>query len=767
MKDITNMASLLTYLEPAGNKFTLNISLLAQDTSLPEKSIFPFIIVNDSDPFARLIEARVVSDAGSEVKKLFLFVQRDWYNLKKNALWPFSNHDVRDSWQKSFSFYADRKREDQSFILLSKQLDKTGKILQFCSLFYCKATKKYFHPPCPKCGRILQQCEDDSLLKTSGLYPFSTSLKRYMFCSVCDSPDFFSYEMEGSAPSSLKDRQALMKSFAELKKAEESTAFPCIGCHFHEECYEKGNRVLTRIVPFSFYPFYMFAFEAASLNALDFIALISGADFQDAESLLVSNREFGRVASLKEIKQACAGNIPFLFDHDERYFLEILYLKLAFLQEVIQNFRSGGKFIHPDLNPGIEQIWVKFPEQSGLLPYFWNFKTEILGIGSYAHSPILSKPLSDSLFLMGLIWFYTLLTNKRQTMSDVFVYLEKFSSEENVSFEKLMNESVFEPVNIFWDPQGKTINRNWNSFWERSLKLAWSLLTSNLQTVDGVGEKFLQAIQDLRKDIRENLFLEVSPYSVKAPIAVETVSQSTENDAIHEILVSIIRKLQTTISKKKEEDEQRVKEASFITAPEKPQNISKPPIYESIGEPITETVILSSRLTEKEVTIPSVEEKQKSPEIVEAKKAEGELQETLILSVKDLENKKISQTKVTEEFIAETVIISPVKPAPKEAEKTEGEVKKTKMSVEDLLASTVILSSRPSEKEVTIPPAEDIRKTPQTVTPQKAEDEQETVVVSLDNLEHKKKSQNKVTEDLLTETVILKPGEKSKNGTKK
>ncbi|MEN6320490.1 MAG: hypothetical protein ABFD82_17265 [Syntrophaceae bacterium] len=386
-------------------------------------------------------------------------------------------------------------------------------------------------------------------------------------------------------------------------------------------------------------------------------------------------------------------------------------------------------------------------------------------------------------------------------MSDVFVCLEKFSSEEKVSFEKFMNDGVFDPVNIFWDPQGKIIKSNWNSFWERALRLGWSLLNSSFQTVDRAGEKFLQEIQDLRNDIRENLFLEVSPYSAKTPSAEETVSNNIEDDAIHEILIGIIRKLQPTIPKKKEEEENKVNETEVLTDTRKPQKTPEPPIYEYIGEPVTETVILSSRLTEKEVTIPPVEEKQKTPEIVEAKKTEDELQETLILSVKDLDQKKISQTKVAEEIISETVIISPVKPAPKEAEKIEGEVKKKKMSVEDLLASTVILSSRPSEKEVTNPPAEETRKTPQSIPAQKAEDEQETFIVSLDDLEHKKKSQNKATEefivetviispvgpapkeaektegeekkkkmsveDLLTETVILKPGEKSKNGTKK
>jgi hypothetical protein len=696
MKDIKHIASLLTYLGPVGNKFFLNLSLITQDTSLPEENIFPSITIDDSDPLARLIEARVVSDAGSEVKRLFLFVQRDRYTLKKKALWPFNNNDARDLWQKAFSFYADRKREDQSFILFSNQLSNKGEILPFSSLFYCKAIKVFFHPPCPKCGRILQQCEDDNLLRKSGLYPFSTSLKRYLFCSACGSPDFFVYEMEQTDPSFLKDRRTLIKNFAELKKTEEITTFPCIGCHLHEECYRKDNRVLTRVVPFSFYPFYMFAFEAASLNALDFIALISGATFEEAESLPESNREFGRVTCLKAVRQACAANTPFLFDHDERHFLEILYLKLSFLGEVMRSFQSGEKFINPDLRPGIDQIWVNLPENSGMLPFFWNFKVKILGIGRHTSSSLLSKTVSDSLFLVGLIWFYTLLTNKQQNISDVLICLEKFFSEENVSFEKYVDESVFNPLNIFWDQQGKIVESSWNRFWERSLRLGWSLLNSSFQTVDRGGEKFLQQIHDLRKDIKENLFLKEIPYSATAPNPAETVSHNTEDDAIHSILVGIIRKLQPMISKKKEAEEMKVNETIILTATRKPWETPDPPIDEDIGEPATETVILYARPSEKEITIPPTEETLKTPQTVPARKAEDELQETMILSLEDLEHKTKSQTKNAEEIIAETVIISTVMSATKEAEKTEDGAQQKKIPVEDFLSETVIL--KPGEK---------------------------------------------------------------------
>jgi len=721
MKDIIHMASLLTYLESAGNKLQFNIPLSTQDTSLSGNNLFPFIAINDSDPFTRMIEARIASDAGCEVKKIFLFVQRDAYTLKKNALWPISNNDVRDLWQKTFSFYADRKEGNRSFIFFSDQLGKKGELLPFAPLFYCKKMKTYFHPPCPKCGHVLRQCEDDNLLAASGLYPFSTSLKRYLFCPECGAPDFFSHEMEQSASSFLKDGQTLLKNFAQLKKVEEDTAFPCLGCQLHEECYDRDHRVLTRIVPFSFYPFYMFAFEAASLNALDFITLISGAGFREAESLPDMDREFGRVASLRAVEQACAGNAPFLFDHDERHFLEILYLKLAFLEAVVRGSRSGGKFIHPDLKPGIDQIWVTFPEINGMLPYFWNFKIEIMGIGGHAPVASLSEPASDTLFLMGLVWFYTLLTNKRQKVSDVYAHIEKFSSE-GVSTEKFMNARVFDPLNIFWEPQGKTIPASWSGLWERSLSLGWSLLNPDITTADGAGEEFLNAMRDLRKDIRENLLTKEIPHATIAPQAAERVSTIAEDRAIHEILSELIKKLEPAAALIKEEAQRKIPPA--------------PSVEEYDEEPVTETVVLSARPSKPEARIPFVEETLNTPQPAAARKTEDE-QETLILSIADLKERAKPQTKEPEEMIAETVVISPAEPAAKEVEKSKTEAQPEKTPPEEFLAETVVIS----------PAGTPTRKAEKT--------ERET-------------PREKTSDDtFLAETVILKPGEKSKNGTRK
>lgn len=674
MKEIVHTASLLAYLEPYDKNFYLKLSLLVQDNSDLEKSIFPFLIISESDPIAQLIEAQIVSDAGSEVKRIFLLAQRDQCLVKKDELWPLNNVDVNDSWQKAFSFYA-KQREDGSFILLSDQIGKKGELISFLSLFYCKTKKVFFHPPCPKCGFPLQQCEDDTLLKSSGLQPFSSSLKRYLFCPECSSPgslNFYVHELEQSDPPDIKDRWALIKEFGLLWEVNrDTTAFPCNDCQFHQECYGSDNLVITRIVPFSFYPFYMFAFEAMSLNGLDFISLLSGATFEEVEALLESKRDLGRINCLKAVKQNCKGGTPFLFNHDARYFLEVLYLKLSFLAEVFQYLQCGGSlFRHPDLRLSADQIWIKILGQGGLLPFFWNFKAGFMDISRHHAVPqLFQKPAADSLFFRGLFWFYTLLVNRQQKMEDISTALGKMIySEDNVSFEKVVNETIFLPVNIFWEPHGKNIDNDWNTLWERSINLGWSLLKVSFQNDAVWNEReFQEELENLRRDVKEKLFQRKGSYSISdIPLEDKTVN-TVEDKAIHGILMGILKRWQPSVQEKEEE--------------------------------FRKTVIISPQKFEKGIT---------SPTTIPSREVEKqeELQETVILSVKDLAPKSpFPQIKgIPGGMISETVIISP---------------------------------------EGTVQPEKDA---------EKPEEPQE---------------KNKPEEDFLTETVILKPGNKGKNDSKK
>jgi len=768
MNDVSSMNSLIGYLEPTRNKFYLNLSGANSDKDLPEEKIFPFAEIADALPLARIIHARVLSDAGSTLKRLFLFMQRDVYALRDNALYPFNNMDVRNVWQQSFDFYTDTKRNDPSFVLLSSQHGKKGEMLPFLSLFYCRQRKIFFHPPCPVCGQVLQQCEDDELLKRSGLHPFSTSLKRYLYCPACGTPEFHVFERDRNDPPQVKDRRTLIKNFAGLNKAEETTAFPCVDCPLHEKCYGRDYYAEERIVPFAFYPFYMLAFEAAALCATDFIALISGADFRDVQLSKESNRETARGAAKTTVGRVCTESSPFLFDHDERHFLEILYLKLAFLDQVIRSYQTEGRFSHPDMKPGMDQIWVNFPENSGLLPYFWNFKVRILGIGQEETTPVFTKMTSESSTLLGLIWFYTLLTNKRQGMSAVLNCMKKYNPEESGAFEKIIRETVCDSSNVFWDSQGKMVHAGWMSLWEEALRLGWTLVKATFQTDEAAGEKFLEQLECLRREIKENLFLKEISYAASVSrsaetAAVETVLPRTEDEIIHDILKGMIHKLQSAVP-----EGLKAPEVVKAMMPEKMAPASAQPAADDIEEPVTETVIFSVRSSTKTDAVSSTSQTQLLARERSSREVPLESQETVIISLNDLEPKPKAKAPKADN-LEETLIISapvsaresiipptekpqkttppaPSREVPIEAQETLilslGELEKqTQTKTEKaalLLEETLIMSAFPK------PAATEAEKTPSEPRPKKASHE-----------------------DLLEETVILKPGEKSRDGAKK
>ncbi len=90
MNGNTYMPSLLPYLGDTGAHPHLKISLASPDSSHLEKVSFPFLQIKFSDPFNRLIPAQFVTDAGSEIRRVILLVQKDEYSLsdKTNFVYP-------------------------------------------------------------------------------------------------------------------------------------------------------------------------------------------------------------------------------------------------------------------------------------------------------------------------------------------------------------------------------------------------------------------------------------------------------------------------------------------------------------------------------------------------------------------------------------------------------------------------------------------------------------------------------------------------------
>jgi hypothetical protein len=704
------MTSLLPYLDPLQGKFYLKFSLITQETELLEKTPFPFLVINDTDPLASLIEARFVTDTGSELKRAFIMTQRDQYLLSRDELWPLTNLDIETSWQNAFSSYAGGKH-DHSLITLENQISENGRLALLPSLFFCKARQIFFHPPCPKCGLLLHQCEDDGFLISSGLQPYSGSLKRYLFCPSCASSgnvDFYVYELEHSDPPFLKDRRALLREFSLLHENKgPASQFPCGECPKYKECYGTGKAVLSRIVPFSFYPFYMLVFEAMSLCAPDFLSLISGATFEELESRLKTRGELGRMRCLETMRQDGSIMTPFLYHGSEEFFLEVLYLKLSFLGEVLQSlFSDTDLFKHPDLRLSIDRIWIKIADHGALLPFFWNFTVKYMDIsrpstGSEFHQKL---PSPSSLYFLGLIWFYALLANKKQDISMISNSLreavDSSISPGDFSSKNYFKEGVsttFSPENMFWQPDGKTVDASWHSLWGISLGLGWSLLRAGLQqNPQWSKEEFWQQFQNLRAEVAGNLF-QKEPVALDRTLPSERIHPS-EDEAIHDILVRIMNRWHS----RGEEAEEILKETIVVS----PEGLK--------GEPFPPT--------------------------------EEEEQATIILSPEGLKEKTIPSPVREEEVSEETVILfpeglkeKPVPPPPKEKE------------VEEAIPETVIISHQGTEK---YPPsfaqgvkAEDLGPEEKALSPEEAE--------KLEAM--KKKIKKPEDEDFLAETVILRP----------
>ena len=288
-------ASLLPYLQSGGGhgfRFSLSPGGNAQ-----EDGAYPFALLDDSAPYSRVIEATIATDAGSLLKKVTLQVQKDHYTPDCESLRHVSNLDIEAGWQRAF---AGPGRKDQ--ILLSSQTDQRGRLVKQASLFYCREKDVYFHPPCPSCGLPLTLCTDETYLAESGLSPYVGSSKRYLYCSACcaaGSQEVYLYKRDPGDPAKIRDFLGLVDRFGMIDEhLEASGPFPCASCLELGNCYGPGKLARSRVVPFSFYPFYLLAREAQPLHSMEYPPLVVGNTQQELQELLDPSQEAPRKETL-------------------------------------------------------------------------------------------------------------------------------------------------------------------------------------------------------------------------------------------------------------------------------------------------------------------------------------------------------------------------------------------------------------------------------------------------------------------------------------
>ncbi len=498
--------SLLHYLTGTKTPFSLEFVSGSSGLNAETAPLLPFDIINDTSALTRIIRARVVSDALSVVKQVFLLLSRDDYPLAGAGLSPLTNIDIESAWQDVFRNHL----KGGSLIALSAQGDEKGGLEPFRSIFSCTRVGQFFHPPCPKCGNELEMCRDDKLLGKAGLKPYSTSLARYLACPVCSLKEgdktFYAYAPDAADPAQVKGTSELIMGFGLLKQGD----LPCIRCPEHTACYQ-DRHVLSLITPVAFYPFYLLMFEAASLNAGDYLFLLSGAAFEEIEQTLDSRRQFARKGLVSLLKDRSPS--PLLFKGDEREFLEILYLKLCFLGEVARYVASDERrFTYPGFGPSLERLWVQIPEQSSLLPAFWTFKLTLMDMEPEIPGVLPSAGSDYATHCMGMLWFHALLRNRSQDIRAINEGMALVLKEKQIRSDM----PVFGPDNIFWEPRPAPVK--WKGLWEKALDIGRALLVDAGNTGFRLDELW-QAYHDLTDEIKKGLFLE-APAAQAYPEAV-------------------------------------------------------------------------------------------------------------------------------------------------------------------------------------------------------------------------------------------------------
>ena len=418
--------------------------------------------------------------------------------------------------------------------------------------------------------------------------------------------------------------------------------------------------------------------------------------------------------------EALRGNEPsgFLFENSERFFLEVLYLKLSLFTAIVRDMPGVDHFMHPDFTLSLDRVWVRMAETTSLLPSYWTFITHPIDIyWSFSNSMPPRSPASrPDLHSLALIWFYLLVTNKNQTMADRVVSRQGKGERDSLSdgrsddpLSRHPSEQAFLPAEVFWAPptgRAAAFDETESMLWKRSLALGWSLLEAGEKGGEWSRDRFLGEMEALRGDIRGAMF-DAPPRANRAGFP------PLDDHAIHGILEEIMLKWRTMpepgseMVPEPEEEEESVQTvivssqtASTMppvgsTQDTEPEGPSRSAPEKQSDEALEETVILTARAT------PGQSSGVRGPEHRRLAEKDGplredELERTVILSSKDVERSSPSSAEKEQKAaddLEKTVILSREHAATEPGEKAVPEkTAKKRIPPDDEMAKTVILS---------------------------------------------------------------------------
>ena len=103
--------SLLSYLDAEEAKFKVEITRISSQAPGVETAQLPFLRVSDSGPTTCITAAKVITDAGSVLRRVFFLQQKDEYRLHADEIWPINNADIDQLWQEAVARYSNQPAE--------------------------------------------------------------------------------------------------------------------------------------------------------------------------------------------------------------------------------------------------------------------------------------------------------------------------------------------------------------------------------------------------------------------------------------------------------------------------------------------------------------------------------------------------------------------------------------------------------------------------------------------------------------------------------
>ncbi|MGE3171988.1 MAG: FHA domain-containing protein [Planctomycetota bacterium] len=274
-------------------------------------------------------------------------------------------------------------------------------------VFWCRRTRAWFHPPCPRTGAMLRTCRDDQLLRDAGLPAWSRGQVRYLHAGGAD-PAF--WRTAGAVDERVRDNarvavgNQLIRDWGAMLRAPTPKAptpvaptpvataawFPCAGCEHRAECYPAGVAgdapipAEQHLHALSYYDFQVLPMELLDLDWGEFSDLLGGAGWSAVKARATAAGAGGRRRVVDRLDRPLGAARQFLFEHDGAQFaLEVLQRKTVALQQVCLGLQAvHGRCARPHFALAPQNVMVRWQDPGPGVPPRWAFDVRLIDLGS-------------------------------------------------------------------------------------------------------------------------------------------------------------------------------------------------------------------------------------------------------------------------------------------------------------------------------------------------------------------------------------------------